>query len=159
MIINSEHRNFLQPSVTSHYLAQLKLQIQSINEPYKQILKNKIENPESLLAVTMAACIFCRIVKGISYVFLYNLAYSSLTRRNTILKIVREREGISIPRYCTPKQRSRCTFNSSLLSTCSSVICQLVIPKCHGAKLTDIPDDQLSEILVFAVSWWLLLRS
>ena len=24
---------------------------------------------------------------------------------------------------------------------------QLVIPKHHGAKLTDIPDDQLSEIL------------
>jgi diadenosine tetraphosphate (Ap4A) HIT family hydrolase len=25
---------------------------------------------------------------------------------------------------------------------------QLVIPKFHGAKLTDIPDDHLSEILV-----------
>lgn len=25
---------------------------------------------------------------------------------------------------------------------------QLVIPKYHGAKLADVPDDQLSEILV-----------
>ena len=30
----------------------------------------------------------------------------------------------------------------------SSVIKQLVIPKHHGVKLADIPDDQLSEILV-----------
>ncbi len=29
-------------------------------------------------------------------------------------------------------------------------ILQLVIPKHHGAKLTDIPDDQLSEILPVA---------
>lgn len=29
---------------------------------------------------------------------------------------------------------------------------QLVIPKHHGAKLTDVPDDQLEEILVRAPS-------
>jgi hypothetical protein len=29
-----------------------------------------------------------------------------------------------------------------------------VIPKFHGAKLTDIPDEDLSEILVCSQSLW-----
>jgi hypothetical protein len=33
----------------------------------------------------------------------------------------------------------------------NNALSQLVIPKSHGAKLTDIPDDELREILVWRI--------
>ncbi|KAI4861245.1 hit family protein [Hypoxylon rubiginosum] len=74
----------------------------------------------------MSACIFCKIIKG-----------NQLTRR-----IIGE-----IPCFKLFESDKTLAFlDINPLSKGHA----LVIPKFHGAKLTDIPDDQLNEILPVA---------
>ncbi|KAF7563768.1 hypothetical protein G7046_g352 [Stylonectria norvegica] len=81
----------------------------------------------------MAACIFCKIIKG----EIPSLKLFESDKTLAFLDIGPLSKGHAVmPLSAFP------IFQTVKLTTL-----QLVIPKFHGAKLADIPDDHLSEIL------------
>ncbi|KND90783.1 Hit family protein 1 [Tolypocladium ophioglossoides CBS 100239] len=88
----------------------------------------------------MATCLFCRIIKGdIPCMKLFEsektLAFLDIGPLSKGHAVCCTARSSTAPRLIS-RRRSR-----------SRLHLQLVIPKHHGAKLIDIPDDQLTEIL------------
>ncbi|KAL9121071.1 MAG: hypothetical protein Q9187_002376 [Circinaria calcarea] len=88
-----------------------------------------------------AACIFCKIIKGTLQPRPPKILYNPL-----LLSILTAKAG-DIPSFkLFESERVFAFLDIQPLSKGHA----LVIPKHHGAKLTDIPDDQLTEILPVA---------
>ncbi|KAI1165300.1 HIT-like domain-containing protein [Nemania serpens] len=95
----------------------------------------------------MASCLFCKIIKG--EIPSFKLFESDKTL--AFLDIGPLSKGHAVSTTTHPDTDVFALLlveNRDTEMNVSSI--QLVIPKFHGAKLTDIPDDHLSEILPVA---------
>jgi len=102
----------------------------------------------------MSACIFCKIIKGALY-HIYELGAVKLFDQCSIGDIpafkLFESEKVLAFLDIQPLSRGHAVRSPATRKDAGSLIAlQMVIPKHHGAKLTDIPDDQLTEILPVA---------
>jgi diadenosine tetraphosphate (Ap4A) HIT family hydrolase len=86
----------------------------------------------------MASCIFCKIVKN--EIPAFKLFESDKTL--AFLDINPLSRGHSVRRPPAPTRPTEPNTNKRPV--------QLIIPKHHGVKLTDVPDDALTEILAVA---------
>ena len=105
--------------------------------------------------MSSAACIFCKIIKGrppaATLPLQQILELTHHGRRNPLPQALRVQLRLRLPGHSTTELRPCCSsalpFPPSRHTPRLTFPAQLVIPKHHGAKLTDIPDDALSEIL------------
>ena len=90
----------------------------------------------------MASCIFCKIIKGMLPHPSPRLSLSFTS--TSAIRTVPDTSTGDIPSFKLYESEKVLAFlDIQPLSKGHA----LVIPKAHGAKLTDIPDDQLAEIL------------
>lgn len=101
-----------------------------------------------------SACIFCKIIKGT-----VTPPYISSSHSSYLQQVTSPRSSSTTRPKPTPSSTSSpCPLATQFVSlplahrlytlpVVTLTACQLVIPKHHGAKLTDIPDDHLLEVL------------
>ncbi|TVY46641.1 Hit family protein [Lachnellula occidentalis] len=91
-----------------------------------------------------AACIFCKIIKGDipSFKLFESDKVFAFLDINPLSKGHAVRTMLSIPFIENTTTGEERKTNADMIPGS-----QLVIPKHHGAKLTDIPDDSLAELL------------
>ncbi len=82
-----------------------------------------------------ASCIFCKIIKG-------DIPSMKIFESEKVLAFLDINPLSSGHAVCPTPYPPTIPWSNTRL--------ELVIPKHHGAKLTDIPDDQLSELLPVA---------
>jgi diadenosine tetraphosphate (Ap4A) HIT family hydrolase len=96
---------------------------------------------------SLASCIFCKIIKGIENPISTDsraFTLSALTYSSPASPLTNKQPG-DIPSFKLYESEKVFAFlDINPLSKGHA----LVIPKHHGEKITDIPDDILSEILV-----------
>lgn len=119
------------------------------------------------MASKMASCIFCKIVKGMFFSLLprtqappkHQLTRLPSTGEIPSFKLFESEKTLAFldiqplsrghaVRDLTKPPKSLSTKCDVLYLTNTVYQTQLVIPKVHGEKLTDIPDDHLTELLV-----------
>ncbi|KAJ5730721.1 uncharacterized protein N7483_005229 [Penicillium malachiteum] len=100
--------------------------------------------------MSSAACIFCKIIKG----DIPSLKLFESDKVFAFLDIQPLSRGHAVrpPSYVPFPRTAEASTPSSPMSRCicdseDNIDTWLVIPKFHGAKLTDIPDEDLLEIL------------
>ncbi|KAG2418066.1 hypothetical protein HFD88_001166 [Aspergillus terreus] len=98
-----------------------------------------------------AACIFCKIIKG--EIPCFKLFESDKVLAFLDIQPLSRGHAVSLliaPHCIDVTLVSARALRHSETSPSERLLVDLVIPKFHGAKLTDIPDEDLSEILPVA---------